>query len=58
MLVMTFNLRFATPLDGPNEWEQRKALAAEIIRRHAPDLLATQEGTMAMLKFLSAELTE
>ena len=33
MLVMTFNLRFATPLDGPNEWEQRKSLAVEIIRR-------------------------
>ena len=58
MLVMTFNLRFANPSDGPNEWEHRKALAAEIIRRHAPDLLATQEGTTAMLGFLEAELTE
>ena len=58
MLVMTFNLRFATPLDGPNEWEQRKDLAVEIIRRQAPDLLATQEGTTAMLRFLEAELTE
>ncbi len=58
MLVMTFNLRFANPVDGPNEWEQRKTLAAEIIRRHAPDLLATQEGTMAMLSFLEAELTD
>jgi endonuclease/exonuclease/phosphatase family metal-dependent hydrolase len=58
MLVMTFNLRFATPRDGPDEWEQRKDLAAEIIRRHAPDLLATQEGTMAMLSFLETELPE
>ncbi len=58
MLVMTFNLRFATPLDGPNEWEQRKDLAVEVIRRQAPDLLATQEGTTAMLRFLEAELTE
>ena len=26
MLVMTFNLRFATPIDGANEWEFRKEL--------------------------------
>ncbi|MCX5892011.1 MAG: endonuclease/exonuclease/phosphatase family protein [Deltaproteobacteria bacterium] len=58
MLVMTFNLRFANPVDGPNEWEHRKDLVVETIRRHAPDLLATQEGTTAMLRFLEAELTE
>lgn len=58
MLVMTFNLRFATPRDGLNEWEHRKDLAAEIIRRHSPDLLATQEGTMNMLRFLETELPE
>jgi endonuclease/exonuclease/phosphatase family metal-dependent hydrolase len=58
MLVMTFNLRFATPLDGPNEWQYRRDLVADLIRRHAPDLLATQEGTVPMLRELTAELTE
>ncbi len=58
MLVMTFNLRFATPLDGPNEWQFRKDLVVDIIRRHAPDLLATQEGTVPMLRFLEAQLAE
>jgi len=58
MLVMTFNLRFATPSDGPNEWQYRQDLVVEIIRRHAPDLLGTQEGTVPMLRFLEAKLTE
>ena len=58
MLVMTFNLRFDTPIDGPNGWQYRQDLVVNLIRRHAPDLLATQEGTMAMLRFLEAELTE
>jgi endonuclease/exonuclease/phosphatase family metal-dependent hydrolase len=58
MLVMTFNLRFANPTDGANEWQFRKDLVVDIIRRHAPDLLATQEGTVPMLRFLEAQLAE
>ncbi len=58
MLVMTFNLRFATPLDGPNEWQYRRDLVVEVIQRRGPDLLATQEGTVPMLRFLEAALTE
>src|SRR5512135_2645906 len=56
MRIMTFNLRFATPIDGPNEWEHRKDLVAEIILKHAPDLLGTQEGTVPQLDYLSAHL--
>ena len=49
MRLMTFNLRFATPLDGPNEWEFRKDLVVEVILNHRPDLLGTQEGTVPQL---------
>ncbi len=58
MLVMTFNLRFETPVDGPNGWPYRKDLVVDLIRRHRPDLLGTQEGTVPMLRFLEAQLTE
>jgi endonuclease/exonuclease/phosphatase family metal-dependent hydrolase len=58
MLVMTFNLRFATPIDGPNTWEFRQDLVVDLIRRHAPDLLGTQEGTVPMLRQLTAALPE
>lgn len=54
---MTFNLRFATPLDGSNEWEFRKELVARIILDHQPDLLGTQEGTVPQLTFLESHLS-
>jgi endonuclease/exonuclease/phosphatase family metal-dependent hydrolase len=55
--IMTFNLRFANPADGPNEWQFRKELVAEIIMRRSPDLLGTQEGTVPQLDYLAAHLT-
>lgn len=58
MLVMSFNLRFATPIDGADEWQYRRDLVVDIIRRHGPDLLATQEGTVPMLRFLEGQLPE
>lgn len=56
MRLMTFNLRFATPVDGPNEWEYRKELVVEVILAHAPHLLGTQEGTVPQLEYLAAHL--
>jgi len=56
MRLMTFNLRFATPADGPNEWQHRKELVVDIILKHRPDLLGTQEGTVPQLEFLAAHL--
>jgi endonuclease/exonuclease/phosphatase family metal-dependent hydrolase len=58
MRLMTFNLRFATPVDGPNEWEYRKELVVEIILRHSPQLLGTQEGTVPQLEYLAAHLPQ
>jgi hypothetical protein len=57
MRLMTFNLRFATPLDGPNEWEFRKNLVVEVIGNHLPDLLGTQEGTVPQLLYLEEHLS-
>ena len=56
MRLMTFNLRFANPADGPNEWEFRKDLVVEVIGRHLPDLLGTQEGTVPQLYYLEEHL--
>ncbi|OGP71896.1 MAG: hypothetical protein A2Z73_05250 [Deltaproteobacteria bacterium RBG_13_60_28] len=56
MRLMTFNLRFATPQDGPNEWEYRKELVVQVILAHGPHLLGTQEGTVPQLEYLAAHL--
>jgi endonuclease/exonuclease/phosphatase family metal-dependent hydrolase len=41
--VMTFNVRFPSPDDGPNRWEHRRDLLVAAIREKAPDLVGTQE---------------
>ena len=58
MRVMTFNLRFANPLDGPNRWDCRKELVVETILTSRPDLLGTQEGTVPQLDYLTQHLPD
>lgn len=41
--VMTYNIRYANPGDGPNRWENRKEQLCRTIERFDPDLLGTQE---------------
>ena len=55
--LMTFNLRFDNPDDGPNAWEFRKELVVEVILKHRPDLLGTQEGLVPQLLYLEEHLS-
>jgi len=57
MRVLTFNLRFANPLDGPNYWDHRKELVVETVLTLAPDLMGTQEGTVPQLEYLTEHLS-
>jgi endonuclease/exonuclease/phosphatase family metal-dependent hydrolase len=41
--VMTFNVRYPSPGDGPNLWELRRDLLVSVIRDKDPDLVGTQE---------------
>lgn len=41
--VMSFNLRYTNPADGPNYWTHRKELCFQTIRQFDPDLLGMQE---------------
>ncbi len=41
--VMTFNVRYPSPDDGPNRWEFRRELLVGTIRDKAPDLVGSQE---------------
>jgi endonuclease/exonuclease/phosphatase family metal-dependent hydrolase len=56
MRVLTFNLRFATPIDGANQWDYRKELVVETIFACEPDLVGTQEGTVPQLDYLTRHL--
>lgn len=56
--VMTFNLRRHKASDGQNAWLHRRDAAAEIIHRHAPDVVGTQEGLPDQVGFLEERFPE
>jgi endonuclease/exonuclease/phosphatase family metal-dependent hydrolase len=41
--VMTFNVRYPDPDDGPNLWQHRRDLFVRTVRQAHPDLIGTQE---------------
>lgn len=54
--VLSFNLRFDTPQDGPNAWPHRKELAAAVIADHRADFVGVQEALSNQLRDLGALL--
>ncbi|WP_238392571.1 endonuclease/exonuclease/phosphatase family protein [Paenibacillus antri] len=55
-VAMTFNLRRATWVDGRNAWRYRKRSAAAAIAAADADVVGTQEGSLPMLRELTALL--
>jgi endonuclease/exonuclease/phosphatase family metal-dependent hydrolase len=56
LTVMTFNLRFDNPKDGPHAWPHRRDAAAALLHARAPDLIGTQEGLAQQLDELQESL--
>jgi endonuclease/exonuclease/phosphatase family metal-dependent hydrolase len=58
LTLVTCNIRFDNPADGPNAWPHRRFLLAKILLSHAPDVIATQEGRLEQLKDLESILVD
>lgn len=56
--VMSFNVRYGTAMDGPNHWRHRKDILVETIRRHAPDIIGTQECLEFQAEYIAEKLPE
>ena len=54
--VMTFNIRYDTPSDGPNAWPHRRDWVAALVRFHGADVVGVQEALAHMLSDLDARL--
>lgn len=54
--VMSFNIRYATPADGINRWNNRKKRVINFIRFYDPDFLGTQEVLHRQLVYLQKNL--
>jgi len=58
--IWSFNLRTEAVdhIDGPNGWRYRREGVAELLGRHRPALVCTQEGTEPMLEFLARSIAK
>ncbi len=56
--VMTFNVRYPSPDDGPNVWENRRDILVETIRLKNPDLFGTQELFHEQGQYIADKLPE
>lgn len=54
--VMSFNIRYGTADDRENSWPRRRELVAQIIHRHAPDILGMQEALGFQIDYLQQQL--
>jgi len=56
--LMTYNLRYANPMDAENYWELRKEEVGQLIKFYDPDIFGAQEVLHSQLEDLTAALPE
>lgn len=57
--AMSFNVRYPAPADqGTASWSVRKSLVVQVIRKHRPDFLGTQEMVAPYVPYLKEQLPE
>jgi len=56
--VMTYNVRYDTPLDLDNSWQHRKHLVSTVVQNNAPDVVGFQEPLFHQVKDLESALRE
>ena len=54
--VMSYNIRYDNPQDGPNAWTHRKEKVANLVQFYQPDLIGLQEVLDGQLTYLEAQL--
>ncbi len=56
--IMSFNIRYANPMDGVNYWNNRKDLVVSMIRYHEADIIGLQEALRRQMDELKAALPD
>ncbi len=54
--ILTANIKIDEPDDGPNRWPWRKALVAQVLLSHHPDIIGLQESTQSQTAYLVTQL--
>lgn len=55
--VMTFNIRYANPDDGPDYWDNRREAVVRMVEEVKPGVMGIQEGLAPQVAFLDSALT-
>lgn len=55
--VMTFNIRYANPDDGPDYWDNRREAVVRMVEDVKPGVMGIQEGLATQVAFLDSALT-
>ncbi|MGB0175953.1 MAG: endonuclease/exonuclease/phosphatase, partial [Owenweeksia sp.] len=58
IVVVSYNIRYATDRDGENSWEKRKEAMADLLKLYKPTIIGTQEGLTRQLQYLCEELPD
>ena len=58
MKLLTFNIRYPEPADGPNAWEHRREAVAATIRETGAAVVGLQEPVLDQLRYLDDALPE
>jgi endonuclease/exonuclease/phosphatase family metal-dependent hydrolase len=58
LTVLTYNIRYDTPADGPNQWQYRRDAMVQYVRNARPDIIGFQEVLPQPRAFLAAQLTD
>ena len=56
MHSLSFNIRYPSPHDGEDIWDNRKDAVAKLIHYYAPDIFGVQEATWMQMEFLNENL--
>ncbi|RNA68438.1 endonuclease/exonuclease/phosphatase family protein [Alteribacter keqinensis] len=56
--VMSFNLRVDIPQDGKNAWSSRAPVVPDLIMKHQPAVIGTQEGLKRMVEYIAGQLSD
>lgn len=58
LTVMSYNLRYGSANDGPDRWELRRDMLVDLIKRHDPTVLGTQECLDFQAQYIAEKLPE
>ena len=54
--VMTYNIRYDSPNDGPDHWDIRRKMLVDQVNFYAPDVLGVQEAMLHQMEYLQSNL--